>query len=107
MQLQYGQEPHWDDNELYNISADDGNNIWRTGREIRTAAKEWNHPLLLDVGKRHPLVWCWLAATVHGWCTVVLEHGSILREWAGCFYSGTMESLETLYKERNPAIAGH
>lgn len=68
---------------LYNI-APSGKAQLYTAEQIRAAAENGLR-LLLNVGSRHPAIECHLAATVSGWCTVVLENGGILQEWAGSF----------------------
>ena len=68
---------------LYNI-APCGKSQLYTAEQIRTVAENGLR-LSLNVGKRHPAIECRLAATVNGWCTVVLKNGSILQEWAGSF----------------------
>lgn len=55
-----------------------------TAEQIRAAAAE-GLPLWLNLGKNHAPAPCRLAASVRGWCTVVLSNGAIIQEWAGCF----------------------
>ena len=68
---------------LYNI-APSGKSQLYTAEQIRTASENGLR-LFLNVGNRYPAIECRLAATVNGWCTVVLKNGSILQEWAGSF----------------------
>lgn len=68
--------------ELFNIVPYPLPPRWHTAAEIRAAAVDGLR-LSLDVGKRFPRVSCRLAATVSGWCTVVLDRGSIVQAWAG------------------------
>lgn len=79
---------------LYNIAPDGKAQIFT--REQIIEASQRGPWLLLNVGKHHPPVKCRLAATVRGWCTVVLEKGGIIQEWAGSFttYYGSQEPGE-------------
>ena len=68
---------------LYNI-APSGKSQLYTAEQIRAAADS-GLKLRLNLGARYPATPCRLAATVGGWCTVVLSNGSIIQGWAGDF----------------------
>ena len=68
---------------LYNI-APHGKSRLFTEEQIREAALDGT-VLWLNLGRLNEPAKCRLAATVSGWCTVVLENGAIVQEWAGSF----------------------
>lgn len=68
-------------NELYNI-APDGLCMMYTAEQIREAAQD-GRKMFLNLGRNHDPAPVRLAATVRGWCTVVLEKGGIIQAWAG------------------------
>lgn len=69
---------------LYNIAPSSAPAQLYTPTDIHRAAAA-GRPLLLNVEDGKPPIPCHMAALVNGWCTVALNSGAIVQDWAGCF----------------------